>query len=103
MHFLLIYELNEDYLERRAEFRDEHLALAWKSHDKGELILGGALSEPVDEAILLFKGETPEVAEKFARVDPYVLNGLIKKWHVRPWTTVVGDLAATPVKPAPKR
>ncbi|MGE5432969.1 MAG: YciI-like protein [Syntrophomonadaceae bacterium] len=100
MHYLLIYELTPEYLEKRGEFRNEHLALAWQAHDKGELILGGALSDPVDEAILLFKGETAEVAEKFARVDPYVLNGLIKKWSVRPWTTVVGDKASTPVKPA---
>ncbi|MCU7490559.1 MAG: YciI family protein [Ignavibacteria bacterium] len=100
MHYLLIYELTPDYLERRVEFRDEHLRLAWEAHDNEELILGGALSDPVDEAILLFKGETPEVAEKFARVDPYVKNGLIKKWQVRPWTTVVGSLASTPVKPA---
>ncbi|HEX2865706.1 MAG TPA: YciI-like protein [Ignavibacteriales bacterium] len=99
MHFLLIYELAADYLERRGEFRDEHLGLAWQAHDKGELILGGALQDPVDEAILLFKGETAEVAEKFVRADPYVKNGLIKKWSVRPWTTVVGDLASTPVKP----
>ncbi|MGE5350699.1 MAG: YciI-like protein [Acidobacteriota bacterium] len=100
MHYLLIYELQPEYLERRGEFRDEHLFLAWEAHDKGELILGGALSDPVDEAILLFKGDTPEVAEKFVRVDPYVKNGLIKKWQVRPWTTVVGDMATTPVKPA---
>lgn len=100
MHFLLIYELASDYLERRGEFRDEHLSLAWQAHDKGELILGGALQDPVDEAILLFKGESAEVAEKFVRVDPYVKNGLIKKWQVRPWITVVGDMASTPVKPA---
>jgi uncharacterized protein YciI len=100
MHYLLIYELASDYLERRGEFRDEHLGLAWQAHDKGELLLGGALSDPVDEAILLFKGETAEVAEKFVRMDPYVKNGLIKKWQVRPWTTVVGDMASTPVKPA---
>lgn len=100
MHYLLIYELQPDYLERRGEFRDEHLSLAWQAHDNGELILGGALADPVDEAILLFKGESAEVAEKFARADPYMLNGLIKKWSVRPWTTVVGSMASTPVKPS---
>lgn len=99
MHYLLIYELASDYIERRVEFRNEHLALAWKAHENGELVLGGALSDPVDQAILLFKGETSEVAEKFAAADPYVHNRLVKKWYVRPWITVVGETASTPVKP----
>lgn len=99
MHFLLIYDLAPDYLERRPEWRAEHLRLAWQAHDRGELLLGGALAEPTDQAILLFVGETPEPAERFARSDPYVQNGLVQSWKVRPWTTVVGDGAATPVYP----
>ncbi|MGE5313215.1 MAG: YciI-like protein [Acidobacteriota bacterium] len=99
-HYLLIYEVGPEYLERRGEFRSEHLALGWKSHERGELVLGGALADPVDQAILLFKGEGPEVAEAFANADPYVKNGLIRRWSVRPWTTVIGDLASNPIKPA---
>ena len=66
---------------------------------RGELVLGGALADPPDMAILLFQGESPEAAEAFAGADPYVRNGLVRSWHVRPWTTVVGDIAATPVRP----
>jgi len=98
MHYLLLYEVSEDYLSRRGEFREEHLRLAWQAHDRGELVLGGALADPVDGAVLLFKGETPEVAERFAQTDPYVTNGLVLTWRVRPWTTVVGADAATPVR-----
>jgi hypothetical protein len=98
-HYLLIYELTDDYLARRADFRGLHLNLAWAAHQRGDLVLGGALSEPVDRAMLLFKGESPKVAEDFAKVDPYVVNGLIKSWSVRPWLTVVGDLASNPVRP----
>ena len=99
MHFLLLYDLAEDYLERRPAFREEHLDLAWAAQERGELILGGALDDPPDGAVLLFQGEGPEVAEDFARSDPYVRNGLVATWRVRPWTTVVGDLASTPVRP----
>jgi uncharacterized protein YciI len=99
MHYLLFYDVGPDYIQRRNEFRKEHLTLAWASNSKGELILGGALADPVDGAILLFKGETPAVAERFAAVDPYVKNGLVKKWRVRPWTTVVGDMASSRVFP----
>ena len=65
-HYLLFYELVDDYITRRAEFRDLHLGLAWKASDRGELVLGGALANPVDGAVLLFKGASPEVAERFA-------------------------------------
>jgi uncharacterized protein YciI len=98
MHCLLFYQTAPDYLTRRAAFRDAHLALAWQAHDRGELVLGGALGDPVDGALLLFQGDGPEVAERFAAADPYVLNGLVAGWQVRPWATVVGALAATPIR-----
>jgi uncharacterized protein len=100
MHYLLIYEVSSDYLERRAEFRNEHLALAWQAVERGELILGGALADPVDTSVLLFEGQSPEVAERFVAVDPYVKNGLVTRWRVRPWTTVVGKTATTPIRPS---
>ena len=97
-HFLLIYDLAPDYLDRRGAFRAPHLALAWEAAERGELVLGGALDEPVDRAVLLFSGEGPEGAEAFARADPYVREGLVSHWRVRRWTTVVGKRAATPVR-----
>jgi len=99
MHYLLFYELAPDYLERRAEWRNAHLTLAWQAQSRGELVMAGALAEPVDGAVLLFESDTPEVVERFAREDPYVIQGLVTGWRVRPWTTVVGELAAMPVKP----
>jgi uncharacterized protein len=96
MHYLLIYELAPDYLERRGAYRNEHLKLAWQAEG---IVLGGALADPTDRAMLLFEGDSPEAATRFAKADPYVKNGLVKRWEVRPWTTVVGAMAATPVKP----
>ena len=101
MHFLLFYDLATDYLARRPEFRQEHLRLAWQAHEKGELLLGGALADPVDCAMLLFRGDSPAAAEHFAAHDPYVLHGLVTRWTVRPWSTVVGIDAAAPVHPEP--
>jgi uncharacterized protein YciI len=99
MHYLLFYEVGEDYLARRGQFRSAHLEKAWAAAERGELVLGGALANPVDGAVLLFKGESAAVAERFAQVDPYVTQGLVRKWHVREWTTVAGHAAATPVRP----
>jgi len=99
MHYLLIYELAPDYLESREEHRDEHLKLAWNAHESGDLILGGALKDPTDNAVLLFKSDSPEIAESFAKSDPYVIHGVAVRWEVRPWHTVVGDDPFQPVKP----
>lgn len=99
MHFLMFYEFIPDYLERRPPFRSDHLNLAWEAQKRGELVLAGVFTDPTDSAVLLFKGDSPQVAEDFARADPYVTNGLVTRWHVRKWATVVGDDATAPVHP----
>ncbi|HET8655575.1 MAG TPA: YciI-like protein [Longimicrobiaceae bacterium] len=91
MHYLLFYDLVDDYLEARVPLREVHLRHARQAHERGDLILGGALADPPDGAVLLFRGDGPAVAERFAEADPYVLNGLVTGWRVREWTTVVGD------------
>ncbi|WP_036173141.1 YciI-like protein [Massilia sp. 9096] len=99
MHYLLTYDLAPDYLERRGEFRNEHLQLAWDAQECGEMLIAGALTDPADTALLLFSGDTPEPAERFAQADPYVTHGLVKNWRVRAWNTVVGKDACNPVRP----
>lgn len=90
MYYLLFYEYVADILERRAPYRSEHLAAAQAAHARGELVMAGALAEPVDRGVLVFKVDDPQVIEAFVRNDPYVLNGLVIAWQVRPWTVVIG-------------
>jgi hypothetical protein len=89
MHLLLEYTLADDYLERRATLRDEHLALARDAHERGELLLAGALPDPYDRALLVWTAPR-EVVERFAAADPYVTQGLVTGWTVRPWNVVIG-------------
>lgn len=100
MHFLLFYEFVPDYLQRRSQYRNQHLRLAWESQMRGELVLGGPYLNPTDGAALLFSCESRTTVERFASADPYVLAGLVVRWQVREWTTVVGHDAATPVRPS---
>jgi uncharacterized protein YciI len=99
MDYLLFYEYASDYLERRAQFRAKHLELAWAAQSRGELFLAGALANPADGAVFHFKSDSPAAPQQFANADPYVRNGLVTRWSVREWTTVVGDTASTPVRP----
>ena len=90
MYFVLLYEVVENFIDRRAPFRPEHLKLLEEAHRRGELVMAGAFSDPVDGAALVFRGSDPAVATRFAENDPYVANGLVAKWRVRGWNVVVG-------------
>ena len=100
MHYLLFYDVVADYAQRRVPLRAAHLAHAWAAVARGELLLGGALADPVDAAVLLFECDSPAPVEAFAAADPYVMNGLVTRWRVRAWTTVVGEGASNPVREA---
>jgi uncharacterized protein len=90
MYYILFYKTVDNYIEKRVPYREEHLKLANASHADGKIVMAGALAEPADSAVLIFKGDSPAVAEDFARNDPYVKNGVIAEWNVRPWTVVIG-------------
>ncbi|WP_444756672.1 YciI-like protein [Pseudomonas sp. A014] len=97
-HYILFMEFNELYLEKRERVRAEHLEKAWKAVERGELVLAGALTNPMDSAIMLFLSDNLETVEKFALDDPYFKNGLVKKWSIRKWQTTVGLSATNPLR-----
>jgi len=97
MFWVLLYDLVDDYLERRVPLREAHLALAQAAQQRGELVLAGALADPPDRAILVFRADDASTAERFVGADPYVEHGLISAWSIRPWSVVIGaDLGDAP-------
>ncbi|MFO7653195.1 MAG: YciI-like protein [Candidatus Krumholzibacteriia bacterium] len=92
MYFLLFYDYVENIVERRAAYREAHLALVGEYVDRGELVLGGAFANPADGAVLVFNVENEAEIEEFVEKDPYVVNGLVTGWRIREWTVVVGSV-----------
>lgn len=90
-YYALLYDVVDDFVVRRAEYREEHLGLVREAHSRGELLLAGAFADPVDRALLVFRAPDRSVAEDFARKDPYVIKGLVTRWEVRPWNVVIGN------------
>jgi uncharacterized protein YciI len=90
-YYALFYYVVDDFVSRRSPYRDDHLRLAQEAHRRGELVLAGALSDPADRALLVFRAPDRAVVEDFARNDPYVINGLVTRWEVRSWTVVIGN------------
>jgi uncharacterized protein YciI len=97
-YYALFYDVVDDFVSRRAPYREEHLRHAREAHERGDLLLAGALADPADRALLIFRATDRSVVEAFARNDPYVLRGLVSRWEVRPWTVVIGQApsASTP-------
>jgi uncharacterized protein YciI len=99
-YFVLQYEVVEGYAQKRMPFREAHLRLIREAHARGDLILAGALGDPPDGALLVFRASSPAPVEEFARGDPYVVHGLVTGWRVRQWTVVVEPSADTWKPPA---
>ena len=88
-YFILFYDVVDDFPAKRAPFRAEHLHRVQEAHDRGELLMAGALGDPPDRAVLVFRAHDRTAVEEFARGDPYVTGGLVTRWQVRPWTQVI--------------
>lgn len=99
MFWVLEYDYVDDYLERRQPFRQAHLALAEALHRRRELVFAGTLDDPVSGALFVFTADDPATVEEFVRADPYVANGLVREWRVRPWNVVVGEQDAPGASP----
>lgn len=90
-YFVLRYDtVVDDYVNRRAPFRAEHLRLVREAHARDEIVMAGAVGDTPDGALIVFRCASADVPEQFAKDDPYVTNGLILSWRVQPWNVVVG-------------
>ena len=90
-YFALTYKVVDDYVARRGQFREAHLALARAAHARGELLLGGAFTDPPDGALLVWRCADKAPIEAFVAADPYVTNGLVTAWQIRDWYVVIAD------------
>jgi uncharacterized protein YciI len=90
-YYALFYDVVDDFVNKRLPFREEHLRLANEARARGEIVLAGALGQPAEGALLIFRAGDQATVEDFARRDPYVTSGLVARWKVRPWTVVIGN------------
>jgi len=89
-YYALMYDVVDDYVTRRTQYREEHLRLANEANKRGELPLGGAFTDPPNKTLLIFYVNDKSVIEDFVKHDPYVVNGLVKRWEIRHWNVVIG-------------
>jgi uncharacterized protein YciI len=91
MHFLLFYEKTPDFAERQPPLMAAHREHVMSAAASGAMVLAGSLGNPDDgTALMLFEAASPQAAEEFAKADPYVTGGVVRRWTVRTWDLVVG-------------
>ncbi|GMF47324.1 unnamed protein product [Phytophthora fragariaefolia] len=87
--YILGYKYVDNIFERRAPFRSKHLEHALNAKKNGDLVMGGALANPPDAAVINFTAADKQTVEDFAEKDPYVINDLVTSFSIREWTVVV--------------
>ena len=91
-YHVLQYKYVPDILEKRDPYRAEHLQGAKDMAAASKIVMAGALTDPVDGAIFVFKNVTKDEIEAFVRKDPYVTNGLVPEYQIRPYMVVADSL-----------
>ena len=86
-----MYDVVDGFKEKRMPHRPAHLEMINAAHAGGELVMAGALGDPPDGALIVFRAESADIVERFAKADPYVTSGLVTRWRVRPWNVVVDN------------
>jgi hypothetical protein len=88
-YFAAIITLVENVVERRAPYREAHLAYLRGLKAEGRVVLGGAFADPVDTALIIYRGASKADVEKMIENDPYMKNGIWPKVSIREWSVAV--------------
>ena len=90
--YALHYHYVPNMLERRVPHRTAHLTYAQDYVDKKILVAGGALLPEVKSGLLVLRAKDSEEVERFAKHDPYVVNGLVTKYDIQEWAIAIGSI-----------
>lgn len=84
LKYVLFYESADDVLEKAPLHFAAHSERGREFHERGSLIAYGPFGNPQEEgSMAVFTSR--EAAEHFARDDPFVVNGVVRAWHIREW------------------
>ncbi len=88
MKCVMTYRAVEDFLPLAQQHYPAHAARVQEFAGRGDLLMVGTLDEPMNgDALAVFT--TREAAEEFIAGDPFVLNGVVAEWSLRPWDEVL--------------
>ncbi|WP_164704397.1 YciI family protein [Blastococcus litoris] len=88
MKTVMTYRAVEDFLPLAQQHGPAHVARLQEFSARGELLMVGTFDEPMNgDAMGIFT--TREAAEEFIAGDPFVVNGVVASWTLRPWNEIL--------------
>ena len=90
-YLLLTLHYVDGMMEKRGPHREAHLAGAQRGYDDGTIVMAGALLDPVDAGVFVFKNVDEAHVKAFVEADAYYVAGLVPRYTIRPWMVVVGN------------
>jgi hypothetical protein len=88
MKCVMTYRAVEDFLPLAQQHYPAHAARVQEFAGRGDLLMVGTFDEPMDgSAMGVFTSRA--AAEEFIAGDPFVLNGVVAEWSLRPWDEVL--------------
>ncbi len=85
--YVLLYESADDVLSKAPAHYPAHSARVDEFHAQGSLLMVGTYADPQQGAMAIFTSR--QAAEEFAAGDPFVLNGVVRRWEIREWNEVL--------------
>lgn len=80
------YTSFEEAMSKAPDLIAAHKERTKELHNQGTILMAGAFLDNRDAALsTMAVCATREAAEEFVKGDPFVLNGMVKKWYVREW------------------
>jgi uncharacterized protein YciI len=87
--FVLLYESAEDVAARAPAHFAAHRARLDEFHARGELLMVGTFGDPQTQgSMAIFTSR--RAVEDFVKGDPFVLNGVVRRWEIREWRDIYG-------------
>ena len=86
--YVLFYESADDVRAKAPPFFPAHVARWREFQNQGTLLMVGTFANPQEEgSMAIFT--TREAAEAFAKSDPFVVNGVVRRWSIREWNEAI--------------
>ena len=90
MKYVLLYESAEDVAANAPPHFPAHRARLDEFHRRGDLLMVGTFGDPQAQGSMsIFSSRA--AAEEFAAGDPFVINGVVRRWEVRDWNEVLTE------------
>ena len=88
MKYVVFYDSADDVGSKAPLHFPAHSARLQEFHARGDLLLVGTFGNPQEEgSMAVFSSRA--AAEKFVEGDPFVLNGVVRDWHIREWNEIL--------------